>query len=264
MNHIDPILMDILSTEKRIPENPQINLTFNEILIKATFHNCYEVVKKLVESEEFDKSILEDIGLMNIPFPLYYITMCYKKVMWTGFREEVLPFVKEQQKSIDLLLDLWKNQFGVDTEATIDYKKYEDYFYCLSDDETIEEVFMDPIELFLENGCRKIDLDLFEAVDKFQFSKVKELLQKGANLNANLAPINDNQDDYFNCLDRIGGECSYLCTCQIFPLIKEPHGAWYINYPIGDQEIGDLVGWAAHEEMYNLLENNLNIIEDDQ
>ena len=258
MAHLDPILMDFLTYDKAIPENPQITLTFNEILIKATFHNCYEIVLKLVESKDFDKSIIEDIGILNVPFPLYYITMCYKKVMWTEFRQEVMPFVKQQQQNIDQLLNLWKNRFGVDIDAKIDYKKYEDYFYCLSDDDTDMDVFLDPIQLFLDNGCRQIDLDLFDAVDKFQFSRVKELLEKGADPDANLIPINCNDDDPFNCLDRIGGECSYLCTCQIFPLIKDTHGAWYITYPIGDREIGDLVGWAAHEEMYNLLENYNN------
>lgn len=245
--------MDILTSRDPVPKNPQITLTFNEILIKVTFHNCYEVVKELVESKDFDRNILDDIGLLNVPFPLYYITMCYKRVMWNEFIEETMPFVREQRKNIDLLLSLWKNKFGVDTEATIDYKKYEEYFYCLEDEESFDDVFWYPIESYLENGCRKIDLELYEAVSKFQFSKVKELLEKGANPDVNLISLNEDKDDPYNCLERIGGECSYLCTCQIFPIIKDYHGAWFINLPVYDSEIGDLIGWAAHEDMYNLL-----------
>ena len=36
---------------------------------------------------------------------------------------------------------------------------------------------MDPRWKYTENGCRNIDIDLFIAVDKFQFSIVKELLE---------------------------------------------------------------------------------------
>ena len=34
MAYVDPILMDILTSGDTIPQNPQINLSFNEILIK--------------------------------------------------------------------------------------------------------------------------------------------------------------------------------------------------------------------------------------
>lgn len=158
-----------------------------------------------------------------------------------------MPFVESQRENIDLLLQFWHERFNVDTDEIIDYKKYEEYFFCFSDDETAEDVFLDPIQKFLDNGCLKIDLDLFEAVEKFQFDKVRNLLLQGANPNANLLPIDDkNSDDYFNCLDRIGTECGYLCTCQIFPIIK--NDVWCSNYALDAQNIGDLIGWATHED----------------
>ena len=48
--------------------------------------------------------------------------------------------------------------------------------------------------------------------------------------------------------------CDYICVDKIFPIHEEPHGAWYINYALTEREIGDLIGWAAHEDMYKLLE----------
>ena len=257
MTYIDPILMDFLSSGDNTSEMPQITVTFNELLIKATFHNNYELVCELLEWDEFDESIIRDIGLLNVSFPLYYITMCYKRTMWGEFRADIMPFIEKQRINIDKLLQLWKERFGADVDEIIDYKKYEDYFYCLSDDETDRDVLLDPREKYTENGCRDIDIELFIAVDKFQFSKVKELLERGANPDANLVPIDDKDKDFqdpWNCLDRIGAECSYLCTCQIFSHINKPHGAWYINYALTEREIGDLIGWAAHEDMYKLLE----------
>ena len=172
--------MDFLSSGDNTSEMPQITLTFKELLIKATFHNNYELVCELLEWDEFDESIIRDIGLLNVSFPLYYITMCYKRTMWGEFRADIMPFVGKQRKNIDKLLQLWRKRFGVDVNETIDYKKYEAYFYCLSDDETDRDVLLNPRCKYTENGCRNIDIDLFIAVDKFQFSKVKELLETNA------------------------------------------------------------------------------------
>ena len=55
-------------------------------------------------------------------------------------------------------------------------------------------------------------------------------------------------------MDDIGSECSYLCTCEALPNIKDRYGKWYYNIPIRNTDIGDLLGWAAHEDMYRLLE----------
>ena len=53
-------------------------LTYKEKLIKAVYHNQFELVKELLSSDEFDKKILDDTGIFEYaPFPLYYITMCY-------------------------------------------------------------------------------------------------------------------------------------------------------------------------------------------
>ena len=251
------ILKDALASGEKIPENMQITLSFKEALIKATYHNKFELVRKLIECDEFDESIIHDIGLLDAPFPLYYITMCYKRTMWEDFIKKTMPFVEKQRIDIDKLLQLWKERFGANVDEVIDYKKYEAYFYCLSDDETDRDVLLNPRSKYTENGCRELDIDLFIAVDKFLFSKVKELLEKGANPNVNLVSIDDKDKEFqdpWNCLERIGNESGYLCTCQIFPIIKEPQGAVYLNWPISDKDIGDLIGWAAHENMYHLLE----------
>lgn len=257
MTYKDLIIQDALASGEKKPENIQISLSFNEALIKATYHNKYELVSKLIKCDEFDENIIQDIGLLDIPCPLYYITICCKRTMRGEFRADTMPFVKKQRIRIDKLLQLWRERIGVDVDAKIDYKKYEKYFHCYSDDESDEYVLMDPREKYTENGCREIDIDLFIAVVKFQFSKVKELLEIGANPNARLFTIDDKElfyEDYLNCLDRIEEECAYICVDKTFLILKETHGTWYINWPISDEDIGHLIGWAAHKDMYKLLE----------
>jgi len=231
------------------------SLPFKDTLIKATYHSDYEYVKQLAESKEFDESIIHDIGLLDTPFPLYYLTLCFKICLAHDFRDWVMPFVISLRADIDKLLTFWQEKFGIDPNEKIDYKKYgSHHFYCTMEDETIEDIFYpDSVQMFLDNGCRMIDIQLYDEVCRFHFDKVEELLKAGANPDANLLPVGGDPDDPYNCFDRIRGECSYLCTCEVFPILECERQRWYTNYALQANDIGDILGWAAHEEMYELL-----------
>lgn len=231
-------------------------MDFNDRLILATYQNDYALVKKLIDSKRFDESIIHDIGLLYVPFPLYYITICNKKVLSRGFRPNLMPIVNEHLKNVDLLLDLWKNRFGVRIGRKIGFKQYKSYFYSDPDEFTIEDILLKPVQNYLDNGCQQIDIDLFEAVCKFQFNKVRKLLEQGANPYADLLPVgDDNLEDSWNCIDRIGPECSSLGTCEVLPqMFGEENFCTYVR-TIDDDKIGSLIGWAAHEEMYDLIDN---------
>jgi len=230
-------------------------MTYKEKLIKAVFHNQYDLVKDLLRSDEFDKKILDDISIFEYaPFPLYFITMCYKHFMWNDYAEEIMPMILRHRKNIDALLELWKNEYGIDVTQKIDYKKYERDFFCTEDSETTDDVLWDPVEKFLKAGYRRIDIKLYEAVEKFHFDEVEKLLMQGAKPDVDLLPIDDlESNDPWNCLDRIGNECSYLCTCEVLFQLKIVNEHWYQDCPITSKEIGDLIGLSAHEDMYKLL-----------
>jgi len=72
-----------------ISDSQAIRLSFNEWLIKATFHNEYELVVKLIDSDDFDDAIIHDIGILDTPFPIYYISMCYKQSLEEDFVESI-------------------------------------------------------------------------------------------------------------------------------------------------------------------------------
>jgi len=227
-------------------------------LINATFMNDYDLVVKLLDSQQYDESVINNIGIFSIPFPLFYVTMCYKRTMWTDFNNDVMPFIIEQRKNIDLLLNMWRDRFGANVDAAIDYKKYGEFFFCDDDSYTLEDIFCGiTIDKYLENGCRQIDLELYASVSKFNFANVRELLELGANPDADLIPVD--RDDICNCLDRIETECSYLCTCQIFPLIMTETEKVLDNHTnVKFQDICDLIGWAAHEDMCALLKEYIH------
>ena len=254
-NYINPILMDIISVgEDEQLENVQCTLSFDELLIKMVYHNEYDAIVELISKKEFNPGLLDDIGLFDKPFPLYYITKCHQIIMAGNFIEKIMPFILNQREKIEKIMDLWRNRFQIDTNKDIEFKNYEDAFYCDADDATFYDVFLDPKERFIENGCREIDLELFEAVNKFNYDEVRRLLKEGANPDANLLPKDAKYpDDPCNCLDRIGGECSYLFSCEVFPILGEKHGLWYLNYSLTSKDIGVLIGLAAHEKMYELL-----------
>ena len=105
-----------------------------------------DVVKEMARSNRFNRELLDDIGISEAPFPLYYITLCYKKVMWEDFIDEAMPLVLAHRKRIDDLLAFWEEQFGVDIHQTIDYKKYWELFYCVDETESLKDILLcDPI-----------------------------------------------------------------------------------------------------------------------
>lgn len=232
------------------------NLSFRDKIVIAVYHGDFDYVKELMESEEFTTDIFNDIGLMYIPFPIYYIPICLKVCVASDYKGDMGHIVRNLRENIDKLLEYWHNIYGIDPNEKINYKKYEDYFFCDSDENNIDNILGAPVQMFLDNNCRMIDLQLYEAVCKFQFDKVKELLEDGANPDVDLLPIGEDNPcdtEFCNCIDRIERENSFLCSCQIYPNLKLERSKWYTGNALTDDDIGDIIGWSAHEKMLELL-----------
>ena len=143
-------------------------------------------------------------------------------------------------------MNIFEKRLGVHF-TPVEYQLYHDDFYCDYPDETIEDQLMvKSIQELLDVGVRRIDIDLYCAGAKFNYSEVKRLLKEGANPAAWLP---DPFPSGFQLDDRIGAECSFLDT-QIahFLYSKKTKAPLYRGF------MGDLVGWAAHETMYDLIE----------
>lgn len=215
--------------------------------INAVFYANPVKLQQLIDEGHFIPRLLEDTGLASKPFPIWRITQCWLEAFGgkpTGYIEEVQATVTDFYARCLKIKGIFESVFNVEF-TPINYQDYWQDFYC-EDPSSSEDDCLDyesPEEL-AKYGTTQLDIDLYCAAVKFDFPQVIDLLKKGANPHA---PTCDDKYDRGAC-ERIGMECSYLDTCRL-------SYAWSpkVHDSIGDDEIGDLIGWAAHESMYRCI-----------
>ena len=236
---------------------PSKNPNYYQKAINATFYANPVKLQQLIDEEHLSERLLEDIGMMSKPFPIWRIPQCWEEAMGTDpaayaeeCREEVADFMARNHK----VKEIFQNVFHIEY-TPIDYQSYWEDFYATDPDDSLEDIFYgDSIEDLAKYGTTQLDMDLYCAVVKFDYPKVIELLKQGANPSV---PTADEEYDG-GSFDRIGMECSFLCTCQLsYAWSPKDHS------PAEYREIGDLIGWAAHEKMYRILQQyNTHTVED--
>ena len=215
--------------------------------INATFRANVDKLQQLIDEGHFNQRLLTDIGMMSRPFPIWRISQCWNKIAsMTGWREDVQEAVEDFRKRNEAIMKIYQEQFGVEF-TPIDFQRYHDDFYCDDPDETIDtQLVIDSVQELLDAGVRQIDIDLYSAGAKFYYEEVKKLLIAGANPAAWLP---DPFPSGFQLDDRIGAECSFLDTEVAYFLYDKT-----ITRAVDRQDICHLLGWAAYETMYDLIE----------
>ena len=230
-------------------------------LLKAVASNDVDEVRTLIAKDEC-KAIIEDIALFSRPFPLHYVTLCYEAIWRDADKWKDKEWANAAKKSTDVMIEFWKEYYGVESFPRIEYRIYnEDDFYCAWDDETDEDILFKPKSEFISYGKREIDLDLYCAVERFQFEKVEELLKQGANPRAEIYDGLNNLDvpfDSWSAIDRIDVEVGFLC-CETMSFLhqlfsKQAH--WFL----GEMLLHNILGLAAHSEMGKLLKEYENYV----
>lgn len=233
-------------------------LNYKDELIFAAFMCDASRVKNLVAQPEFNKRMIEDIGIFDNPFPLYYTTILAKQVFAQEFIEEVMPIVLQIRKNCEELTAFWKEQFGIDIDSIhIDYRLFSNYFFCSQDE---DDQYLDDFTDYEHIHARRIDYDLFEEAVRFNRDAVIKLLQQGANPHFEFYTESDIMDagtddewiDKMTVMDRIGEEASFLCTCQVMPVYKSYYNH-HKDYHLSANDYGEFIGWAAHEDMEAIL-----------
>jgi hypothetical protein len=187
--------------------------------------------------------IYRSFDLMNLTF--------FNQAIWIDdcWRDEIKPFIERRILQTEQMLDYWRAELGKRIiKRTMEYNQFWECFYC-EDPNNKKEVWMEPIQDYLTKGIRENDLMLFYHAERFNFDETKKLLEMGANPNA---CIDEDSDSYL--LDRIGAECSYLSTCYVVPEFQAFEQKAYKQSFYIDDMFSNLLGLAAHEEMYKLLE----------
>lgn len=224
----------------------------NRKYINAVFNFDVEAFKILLNTESFDKSLLSDIKFANdVSCPIYWITQCWEIIFehpedWNGNYRGIIAENKKRNLEIK---QIFTDIYNVDFKP-IDFYNTNFWFFRDERDTTYEDVFVgESRNELMAKGYRGIDIDLYVAVNKFDFAEVEKLLETGAN------PACRFPDDT-DCIGRIGIECSFLETELQDIIIYNKHHNPTDN---GTQALIDLIGLAAHESMYSLLSKyNLN------
>jgi len=230
------------------------NKILNELFIAIYFNNLEKVIeikRKYPEiyskKENYKIDGKKTFDLKNLTF--------FNQSIWKGddWKDEIKPFIKNNMEKTKKMLEYWKTETGnKNIQREIEYNQYCDYFFCTdpNDPEENEMVSLDKISFFLEKGFREIDLRLYNRIACLDFTGTKLLLENGAKPDI---PFYE-KDLYSYALSLVVGECAVLAMCQIVPSFKkyEKNGKWY------DKNITelfrDLIGLAAFEDMYYLLE----------
>ena len=246
---------DILSKKRRDMEKDRI-ANYNEhtfALLKAVASNDVEQTRALITKDEC-KSIIDDTALFLRPFPLHYVTLCYEAIWRDADERKDKEWALAVQNSTNAMIEFWKEYYGVDGFPRIEYHIYNEDFYCAWDDETDEDILFKPKSEFIAFGKREIDLDLYCAVERFQFDKVEELLKQGANPLAEIYDgLNDNDVnfDFWSAIERIVQEVGFL-RCEVTGFMHQLFSkqAYWI---LGEELFRNILGLAAHLEMFALL-----------
>ena len=230
-------------SENKEMEKLFLAIYFNDIEKVIDFKNQFPEIYAKKESFQIDRYTTFD--LINLTF--------FNQKVWfdDDWSEEIMPLVKKNRLRTEQMLDFWRTEFGIQKMIReFEYNKYCDYFFCddPNDPDDNEEVIIDPISYFLEKGFREIDLRLYNRVECFDFAEVKKLLEKGAKSN-----IDFYEDEDSNAFSLIGGRCSFLATCFIIPEFKIfEEKEYHQDFDIKEM-FGSLLGLAANQEMYDLL-----------
>lgn len=220
-------------------------MTTNQKYINAVFNFDAETFKTLLNTEPFDETLLQDIKFSEeVPCPIYWMTQCWEIIF--AHPEECKEkyrqiFEENKQRNLEIKR-LFEEKLNV-VFKPIDFYNTDFWFYRNERDDTFEDVFYDDTkEKLIAKGYREIDLDLFVAVNKFDFEETERLLKLGANPSCEI--------DEDSCYHRIGAECGFLDTELQGIFIKRVQ-----RNPFEDnaRDLIDLVGWAAHKSMYSLL-----------
>ena len=227
-------------------------------LLCAVVLNDVEETRTLLSKIE-DRSLLNDIGLLSKPFPLHYISIC-NEVIWQEIDEWKDKVEAERNRDRSrAMVKFWQEYYGVSEFEKIDYRVYYEDFYCTDPDDSDEDILWAPKSKYVEAGSREIDVDLYCAVCKFDFKRTQQLLKLGANPDVDLyeTPASDIEErgkgDGWHALDHIATEESFLIH-ETLGLLSQAETDMAKRSWIDEGTISNILGIAAHSDMYRLLD----------
>lgn len=226
------------------------NKKLEELFIAVYFNDLEKVVGFKNQFPELyakrDKFLIDN----DTTFDLTNLTF-FNQIIWFDgdWIDGIMPLVEKHRLRTTQMLDFWRAELGQqEIHKQIEYNQYNEHFYC-DDPKDFDEIILEPISKYLEQGFREIDLRLYNRAQCFDFVEVKKLLEQGAK-----SDIHFENDGDSSAFSRISAECSFLATCHIIPKFEEFETKGYNQNFDTAEMFSKILGLAAHEEMYHLLE----------
>ncbi len=229
-------------------------LSIKKRFVNAVFNINVEDFRKLLDTEIFDEELFskfpieddennddydEEDYVCEIECPIYWISQCWDLVIGKPENWKHSSIVAKRKNDNLEIMRLFRERLNVNFES-IDFYNSEIHFFRNYPEDSFYDVFLEDEEKILANH-KKIDAELYVAVNKFDYQTVEELLQAGANPRVEI-------DDDTNCWERIGMHTSFLCVNLQHILLSDEKSLLDYEY------FSHLFDWAAHEKMWSLLE----------
>lgn len=226
------------------------NKKLKELFLAVIFNDLEKVIEFKNQFPEFyakrNKFLIDN----DTTFDLTNLTLL-NQIIWfdVDWIVDLKPLVEKHRLRTTQMLDFWREELGQkEIHRQFEYNQYHEHFYC-DDPNDFDEIILEPITTYLEQGFREIDLRLYNRAQCFDFVEVKKLLEQGAK-----SDIHFENDGDSSTFSRISAECSYLATCHVIPEFETFEIKGYKQNFDTAEMFRNIIGLAAHEEMFHLLD----------
>jgi hypothetical protein len=212
-------------------------------IVRTVFEIDFDRFQSLYGDNNDVLSLCKDSEEM--PYPLHFITICWDIILgyWDEWKEEYKSTLMKRKDENEKFKSLFIGH-GLDM-TEIPFSDYWECFYCDEPDATIENCLDMTEDELKKMGFRDIDIELACCVNKFQFDKVKQLLEQGAD------PLKDwaeDDDEHITCVTRIYSEIQFIYS------FFEDKVLGKVKLDDCEKDLYDLFCLAAHEKMDHLLD----------
>lgn len=212
--------------------------------VSAVFNIDVDEVKRLLTSSDVDKTLIDNVCSKEFHFcPINWITQLWEVILASpdSWREDCRErIIKKQKDNLEIKRVLKEKLDIIYTSISLDNNDL--WIYKWFADESFEEFFDCTKEDMINKGHKAIDLDLYYAVNQYNFKESERLLKLGAN------PIYKIPEEGSWCLDLVGGRCSLYCM-EIGHILLEDQKQSGRDY----RDLAYLLAWGLNEMMYELL-----------
>lgn len=215
-----------------------------DAFVSAVFNLDVDKVKRMLKTADYDKSRFDNVCLEEgYLCPIDWITQLWEIILAepASWRKDCQEKVCRKRKENLEIKRMLNDELGV-TFTPIEFRNNELWNYDGLSNLTFEECFDHTREEMTGRGHRAMDLDLYNAVDRYDFEETEKLLQSGADPNYKIP------EEGSWCFDLIEGRCAYY-DLEIGHVIFEGSQQETIDY----RDLANLMAWGISEKMFNLL-----------